>query len=31
MHEQTPSAYSDPNGTILKELYELKLLVRQQG
>ncbi|MDX7856369.1 helix-turn-helix domain-containing protein [Aeromonas caviae] len=31
MREQNPSVYSDPNGSILKELYELKQLVIQQG
>jgi multidrug efflux pump subunit AcrB len=31
MREQNPSVYSDPNGSILKELYELKRLVIQQG
>ncbi|OZG40526.1 DNA-binding protein [Aeromonas sp. A35_P] len=31
MREQNPSVYSDPNGAILKELHELKQLVRQQG
>ncbi len=31
MREQNPSVYSDPNGIILKELYELKRLVIQQG
>lgn len=31
MREQNPSVFSDPNGTILKELYELKRLVVQQG
>ncbi|WP_368211523.1 helix-turn-helix domain-containing protein [Aeromonas sp. s10] len=31
MREQNSSVFSDPNGTILKELYELKQLVIQQG
>src|SRR5690606_40240959 len=31
MREQNPSVFSDPNGAILKELYELKRLVIQQG
>ena len=31
MREQNSSVYSDPNGSILKELHELKQLVRQQG
>ncbi|MGU5711371.1 MULTISPECIES: helix-turn-helix domain-containing protein [Aeromonas] len=31
MREQNSSVYSDPNGAILKELYELKQLVIQQG
>lgn len=31
MREQNPSVFSDPKGTILKELYELKQLVIQQG
>ena len=31
MREQNSSVFSDPNGAILKELYELKQLVIQQG
>ncbi|MBL0467081.1 helix-turn-helix domain-containing protein [Aeromonas veronii] len=30
MREQNSSVFSDPNGAILKELYELKQLVIQQ-
>ncbi|MBS4709458.1 helix-turn-helix domain-containing protein [Aeromonas caviae] len=31
MREQNPAIYSDPTGSILRELHELKHLVRQQG
>ncbi|MFM4895192.1 helix-turn-helix domain-containing protein [Aeromonas caviae] len=31
MREQNPPLYGENNGAILKELYELKKLVRQQG
>ncbi|EDB5228013.1 MULTISPECIES: helix-turn-helix domain-containing protein [Gammaproteobacteria] len=31
MREQNPPLYGENNGAILKELYELKQLVRQQG
>lgn len=29
MREQNPAIYSDPTGSILRELHELKHLVRQ--